>query len=149
MGRHLQSAGGVVEHSRFQEDSHTYTPDEGPTFAQWIYNCNGVPANYCESIPSDGRGNLADHISSLRMHSVPELDVALEKNFPITETRSLQFRADAFNLTNTPLFGASPDTNPTSNGNWNGFGTVPLTRYNFPWVGLALAEVLVLGPPQQ
>jgi hypothetical protein len=121
-------------------NSHTYTPDRGPTFAQWIYNCDGVPANCYESIPSDGQGNLPDRISSLRMYSVPDFDVALEKNIPITESKTLQVRADAFNMTNTPYFG-SLETDPTSNGgkitqsangSWNGFGTVSNSQYNFP-----------------
>ncbi|MGH9629368.1 MAG: hypothetical protein ACRD7E_13695, partial [Bryobacteraceae bacterium] len=37
------------------------------------------------------------------------LDLAIHKSFPITEQRRLQFRAEAFNATNTPQFGA-PNT---------------------------------------
>ena len=37
------------------------------------------------------------------------LDIAIERSFPIRETNSLRFRAEFFNLTNTPQFG-NPNT---------------------------------------
>lgn len=40
----------------------------------------------------------------LRADSLLELDLTIEKNFTITEKRRLEFRAEAFNLTNTPTF---------------------------------------------
>jgi hypothetical protein len=119
--------------------THSFTPNGGPTFGQWIYNCNGVPESCYESIPSDGQGNQPDRIPYLRMYSVPDLDIDLEKNIPILESKTLQFRVDMFNMSNTPYFG-SLQTNPFSNGgkitqssdgSWNGFGTVPFTQYNF------------------
>jgi Carboxypeptidase regulatory-like domain/TonB dependent receptor len=42
----------------------------------------------------------------LRADSLLELDVTLEKNFMITESKRLQFRAEAFNITNTSTFAA-------------------------------------------
>lgn len=123
--------------------SHSFTPDGGPTFGQWLYNCNGAPESCWQSRPSNGQGNQPDRISSLRMYSVPDLDMSIEKHIPITESKMFDLRADFFNLTNTPLFGASPNNNPfsnggkitqSSNGSWNGYGTVPLTQYNFPRV---------------
>jgi len=67
-------------------------------------------------------------ISSLRDHSPPQLDLGLNKSFHFTETTRLQFRAEAFNLTNTPWFNA-PQTNP----NATDFGRVNLgNQRNFP-----------------
>ena len=37
------------------------------------------------------------------------VDLALERTFPLTESSSLHFRAESFNFTNTPQF-ANPNT---------------------------------------
>lgn len=119
--------------------SHSYVPTGGPTFGQWIYNCGSAGPTSCwTSIPSWGQGNLPDQVTYLRQPTIPNLDLALQKNFPITESKSLQFRAEAFNFMNTPLF-PGPDTNPydgppvrNANGSWSGFGTIPFNEQNFP-----------------
>ena len=118
--------------------THSFVPNGGPTFGQWMYNCGNVPLNCFEGIPSWGQGNLPDDVTYLRQPTIPNLDAALEKNFRITESKTLQFRAEAFNFMNTPLF-PGPDTNPfdgpavrNSNGTWSGFGTVPFNQQNFP-----------------
>jgi Carboxypeptidase regulatory-like domain/TonB dependent receptor-like, beta-barrel len=49
-------------------------------------------------------GNSGRNI--LRADNLLELDLTLEKNFVFSETRRLQFRAEAFNITNTPTFAA-------------------------------------------
>jgi hypothetical protein len=41
----------------------------------------------------------------LRAPGLVNFDLALSKNFPVTERVRLDFRAEAFNLTNTPAFG--------------------------------------------
>ncbi len=67
----------------------------------------------------------------------PQLSVALQKQFAMTESKRLQFRIEAFNVTNTAIF-PGPDLDfhkkPTlqSNSIWTGFGTVPLEQQNFP-----------------
>jgi hypothetical protein len=47
------------------------------------------------------------------------LDFSLFKNFRITERFQLQFRAESFNLTNTPVFGA-----PGTTVNGSNFGVI-------------------------
>jgi hypothetical protein len=42
----------------------------------------------------------------LRADGLVELDVTLKKNFRITESKRLEFRAEAFNISNTPTFSA-------------------------------------------
>ncbi len=117
---------------------YSWKPQGGPTFEQWLNNCNGVPLNCFLSRPAFSQGNQPDRVSWLREPTVPDLDLTLEKNIPITESKHLQFRADAFNFTNTPLF-PPPDTNPNdgppvrqANGSWKGFGTVNFFQWNFP-----------------
>ncbi|HEV2500548.1 MAG TPA: carboxypeptidase-like regulatory domain-containing protein [Terriglobia bacterium] len=117
---------------------YSYIPPGGSTFGQWINNCGGVPLNCLPSTPAFSQGNQPDRISYVRNPTVPDLDLSLIKDFPITETKRLEFRADAFNFTNTPLF-PGPDTNPNdgapkrqANGNWQGFGTINLFQQNFP-----------------
>ena len=118
--------------------THGYTPDGGPTFGQWVYNCNGVPKNCYGNIPPLGQVNLPDVISNLRQPHIANVDMSLAKNFPITENKQFQFRVDAFNLANTPLF-PGPDMNTSdgppvhqANGNWQGYGTINLFQQNFP-----------------
>jgi hypothetical protein len=54
-------------------------------------------------------GSAPRRITQLRQDGVHSADVALLKNFIIREPLRLQFRAEFFNLTNTPQFNA-PNT---------------------------------------
>ncbi len=46
----------------------------------------------------------------VRLPGLKNLDYSLEKKIPLTETKYLEFRVEAFNLTNTPLFNAFGNT---------------------------------------
>ena len=84
--------------------------------------------------------NSARHFrASLKIRSPyePQLSMALQKRFKLSERFDLQFRGEAFNLTNPPIFpGPSTDifTKPKqlSNGSYIGLGTVPYSQQNFP-----------------
>lgn len=54
-------------------------------------------------------GNVARTLGGLRSDGLKELDFTLNKTFAIHERLKLQFRAECFNLTNTPQF-APPGT---------------------------------------
>jgi hypothetical protein len=54
-----------------------------------------------------------------RMPGIRNLDFSLEKQIPIVESKRLEFRAEVFNLTNTPLFSGVANTLGASN-----FGTI-------------------------
>jgi hypothetical protein len=72
--------------------------------------------------------------------------LGFEKRFAIREGTTLQFKAEAFNLTNTPIFGppdtgSSPMSQPqavesvadsSQPGAYSGYGTVGSTQWNFP-----------------
>ena len=47
-------------------------------------------------------GNVARTLSGLHGDSLRGLDFTLKKSFPIKERLHLQFRAEVFNITNTP-----------------------------------------------
>ena len=53
------------------------------------------------------------------------LNLAVQKNFPITERVNTEFRTEAFNLFNTPQF-----SNPDSNLNDQNFGLISGMQYN-------------------
>ena len=70
---------------------------------------------------------LSLRFPSLRPPKVPSVDVSLFKSFTLHERLKLQFRAEAFNLTNSPQFG-SPSTSLTSTS----AGVTTLTQVNDP-----------------
>ncbi|WP_348267898.1 carboxypeptidase regulatory-like domain-containing protein [Edaphobacter paludis] len=83
--------------------------------------------------------------TKLRNPYAQQTSFGLEKKFSITEGTKLQFKAEAFNATNTVIFGGpntgSPEQAPSRNtsvadpnqpGAWSGYGTVGSTQQNFP-----------------
>jgi hypothetical protein len=70
---------------------------------------------------------LSLRFPSLRPAKVPNADVSLFKSFTLHERLRLQFRAEAFNLTNSPQFG-QPSTSLTSTS----AGVTTLTQVNDP-----------------
>jgi hypothetical protein len=125
----------------YYNSGHSWTPDGGTHISEWLYNCGAAgPLSCWQQIPSYGLGVLPNRVSTVRQPQVPNLDLSLQRNFPIREGISLQFRADAFNITNSVLFGGA-DTNPydgapvkQTNGSWTGFGTIAPFQNNFPRV---------------
>jgi len=90
-----------------------YASNRSPS--QWLN-----PAAF--SIPLPGTfGNLGR--DTLRSDRFKNLDLSLFKQFPITESKKLEFRFETFNLTNTPVWNV-PDVN-ISDG--NKFGTISST----------------------
>jgi hypothetical protein len=93
---------------------------------------------------------MVPRASSVRAPWAPQLAMAVAKQFLIREDMKLQLKAEAFNLTNTPIFGgpntANPNTAPQINrdaagnpralpgdpGYCNGYGCVGNTQQNFP-----------------
>lgn len=72
----------------------------GKSIYQWFNAAAFVqPANFTS-------GNLSRTYTGVRADKLKNIDFSLFKNFSLTERFKLQFRAEAFNLTNTPVFGA-------------------------------------------
>ncbi len=71
-------------------------------------------------------GNTGRYLPDVRQPRVSNWDFSLFKNFKVMEKASLQFRAEFFNLTNTPNFGA-----PNMSFNSNQFGRIT-SQSNIP-----------------
>jgi hypothetical protein len=70
---------------------------------------------------------LPDILPGIRNPAAPQLNVSVEKIFWLSDRYTLQFRGEAYNVTNTPILPA-PDTtfgDPT-------FGQLPIQQNNFP-----------------
>jgi hypothetical protein len=85
------------------------TPVMPQTVSCWFYDsanpgCKGITGSNAFSLPAPGVfGNSGRN--TLRGPALQDLDVSISRNFTITERIKLQFRAEAFNLTNTVAFG--------------------------------------------
>jgi hypothetical protein len=80
----------------------------------WYYDsanakCAAFSGSNAFSIPAPGVFGNAGR-NSLRGPGIQDLDVSISRNFAITERMKVQFRAEAFNLTNTVAFGL-PNSN--------------------------------------
>jgi len=113
------------------------------SFNEWLYN--ETPGCFTP-IPTRSwqPRTILQRSGAIRAPYAPQLAMALGKQFVVREGLNLQFKAEAFNLTNTPIFGG-PDTNNPQNpispvagipagqpGSFTGYGTIGSTQQNFP-----------------
>jgi len=85
----------------------------GQSIYQWFNTAAfAQPSNFTS-------GNLSRTYTGVRMDWTRNLDASLFKSFRITERFNLQFRAETFNLTNTPVFNG-----PGTTLNGTNFGVV-------------------------
>jgi hypothetical protein len=90
-----------------------------PTLGRWFNtDAFSIPAAYTF-------GNVARTLPDVRSDGLFSIDFSIFKSFPINERYRLQFRAEAFNLTNTPTF----DTPGTATGSAT-FGVVTATAFH-------------------
>jgi outer membrane receptor protein involved in Fe transport len=86
---------------------------DNPTIDNWLNRAAFVNA------PAFTFGNVGRNLPRTRSDGQNNIDLSLMKTFSIREQIRLQFRAESFNLTNTPVFG-----NPAANIDAGNFGTV-------------------------
>jgi hypothetical protein len=87
-----------------------------------IYAANQTISNWFNpaafAVPAKGTwGNFGRYVA--RGPGYYEIDGAVEKRFPLAESRSISFRAEAFNLLNHPIYG-----NPSGNTSSGSFGRI-------------------------
>ncbi|HKQ73801.1 MAG TPA: TonB-dependent receptor, partial [Blastocatellia bacterium] len=112
-------------------------PEGQQSLARWLNTCTLTVTGARQSCASASETPVfqIQPAFTLRSHSVrfsnirtsrpPQIDLSLFKSFTLKEGLALQFRAEAFNFTNTPWFGA-PNTTPGSAA----FGVVTPSQVN-------------------
>ena len=104
----IANTGNILERANLVLQN-PYLPNKGPN--GWLNPAAfAVPPDY--TFGSLGR-------NSLRTDWTRNLDLSLFRHFPIGDKATIEFRAEAFNLTNTPIFGQ-----PNSVLNAPNFGTI-------------------------
>jgi hypothetical protein len=112
---------------------------DSPTLARWFNPCSlttsGIRQN-CASPsdpvafvqqPPDTLRTLSTRFPNIRNRREPIVDFSVFKSFLLSEGVRLQFRAESFNLTNTPWFG-----NPNTTFGSSNFGVVSPSQANDP-----------------
>jgi hypothetical protein len=112
-------------------------PDGQQSRAHWFNTCtltvtgarqNCASANETPVFQVQPANTLRLHstrFSNIRTSRPLQIDLSLFKSFTLKEGVSLQFRAEAFNFTNTPWFGAPNTTSGSAN-----FGVVTPSQAN-------------------
>jgi hypothetical protein len=112
-------------------------PEGQQSLARWFNTCtltatgarqSCVSANETPVFQVQPAFTLRSHstrFSNIRTSRPAQIDLSLFKTFTIKEGLALQFRAEAFNFTNTPWFGV-PNTTPGSAA----FGVVTASQVN-------------------
>lgn len=114
-------------------------PEGQQTFDKWFNTCtllaNGTrsncaspdePITWVQLKPNELR-TFSVRFPNLRDHWRPVINTSVFKIFPLHERLTLEFRAEAFNAFNSPIY-AGANTSPTSPN----FGVVVLDQQNFP-----------------
>lgn len=122
------------------------------TYQSWLNNSDNVNAYNMGSsaacfspLPQYTTVTQLPVTTQVRAPWAGQSAVGLEKKFTLYEAYTLQFKAEAFNITNTPIFGG-PNTgnltdpltrnsnvvDPNAPGAWSGYGTIGSTEQNFP-----------------
>ena len=115
-------------------------PSGQQTYDRWFNTCtllaNGQrsncasadePITWMQMTNSYQLRSYDDTFPNIRNHWATQVNMSMFKNFAITERVTFQFRAEAFNAFNTPIY-QGPDTGLTSNS----FGRVTIAQQNFP-----------------
>jgi hypothetical protein len=96
----------------------------GQSYSHWFDTSSSL---WYGPLPAGSLRQIPLVSPNLRTPVSPQFDIGITRDFVLHENHRLQFRALAYNATNTPLFNG-PNTDPTSPL----FGVVTLTQTNMP-----------------
>jgi hypothetical protein len=115
------------------------------TYSQWLYNESPACFTSIQGVNPYAPITSVPRVSYIRAPWRPQLALALQKQFVIREGTRLQFKAEAFNVTNTPIFGGPSTANPNASitlrpdraplgspGSCDGYGCIGFNQLNFP-----------------
>jgi hypothetical protein len=105
---------------------------------QWLNPAAFAQPALATSIGETDYSVLGGRPMQARGPSFSNIDASIFKNFQMTESVRLQFRAEAFNLTNTPQFGQPGSNNLNFTDVTGGFSSITTTRNNQRLLQLAL-----------
>ncbi len=118
--------------------NHSYKPAGGSTLGHWFSTAGNDPTQCWTGLSPYELQPINSTTAQVRNPTMPNLDASIQKSTAITGRLNFDLRLDAFNATNSVLFGG-PDTNPgdgpavyNQGSGWSGFGTVGASQKNFP-----------------
>jgi hypothetical protein len=115
-----------------------------PAHKSWGSYLNNSSPNCFSGFPEYTATTQGPYSVVVRNPWAEQSQVAVQKQFGLLEKTKLQFRAEAFNLTNTPIFNGPNTSNPNSAiqrvagipanlpGAYTGYGTVGTSTQNSP-----------------
>jgi hypothetical protein len=128
--------------------SHSFKPAGGSTLGHWFSTAGSNPDSCWTPVPTYGLMPINNDTAQVRNPTIPNLDVSLQKTTQVFERLRLDLRLDAFNATNSVLFGG-PNTNPGAGAasfnpvsGWSGFGTVGFQQQNPPRILQLMGKII-------
>lgn len=115
-----------------------------PARKNWGSYLNHSQSSCFQGFPEYKAVTLKNYSSAVRNPWAAQCQLTMQKDFPLLEKARLQFRAEAFNLTNTPIFNGPDTGNPSAPvirqekipvnlpGAYTGYGTVGPSVQNEP-----------------
>ena len=126
----------------------SFQPKGGSTLGHWFSTAGADPKSCWTPVPTYGLMPINNDTAQVRNPTTPNLDASLQKNTQIFDRLQLQLRLDAFNATNSVLFGG-PNTDPNggvasfqAGSGWSGFGTVSSQQQNSPRVLQLMGKII-------